>query len=84
MERLRDGRSFATRRVIAKQHGRAVFDMQASFQRHEDGLVHQRRMPRDVPPPESVPSQEDLARKYQDDPRVPEAMRGGAVQAVGW
>ena len=33
-------------------------------------------MPRDVPPPESVPSQEELAARYKDDPRVPEVMRG--------
>ena len=38
VERLRDGRSFATRRVVARQHGRPIYFLTASFQRAEDGL----------------------------------------------
>lgn len=51
VDRIRDGRSFQTRRVAARQHGRDLFYMTANFQRHEDGLEHQDRMP-DVVPPE--------------------------------
>lgn len=72
VERLRDGRSFAMRRVIARQKGQAVFHMSVSFQTRESGFTHQHPMPRDVPPPESVPSQEELAARYKDDPRVPQ------------
>lgn len=72
VERLRDGKSFAMRRVIARQKGQAVFHMSVSFQKRETGFTHQHPMPRDVPPPESVPSQEELAARYKDDPRVPE------------
>src|SRR5690348_17724274 len=51
VDSVRDGRSFATRRVIARQHGRPIFGMTASFQVPEEGLEHQDRMP-DVPAPE--------------------------------
>ena len=53
VDRIRDGRSFTTRRVVAIQHGRAIFNMSASFHRQEQGLEHQLPMP-DVPPPESL------------------------------
>jgi len=49
---IRDGRSFSTRRVVARQHGRPIFYMTASFQVPEDGLGHQDRMP-EVPDPDS-------------------------------
>src|SRR6187551_72985 len=41
VERIRDGRSFATRRVKAIQHGHAIFVLSASYQAHEEGLEHQ-------------------------------------------
>jgi hypothetical protein len=44
-ERIRDGRSFATRRVVARQHGRPIYYMTASFQVPEDGFEHQDVMP---------------------------------------
>jgi acyl-CoA thioesterase-2 len=50
VDRIRDGRSFATRRVVAIQHGEAIFSMSASFQVAEGGFDHQMAMP-DVPPP---------------------------------
>jgi acyl-CoA thioesterase II len=55
VDRIRDGRSFTTRRVVAIQHGRAIFNMSASFQVHEEGYEHQAEMP-DVPEPESLPT----------------------------
>ncbi|MDQ1103974.1 acyl-CoA thioesterase-2 [Nocardioides zeae] len=55
VERLRDGRSFSTRRVVARQHGRDIFYVTISFQVAEDGFEHQTRMP-------SVPAPEDGMR----------------------
>ena len=50
VEAIRDGRSFATRRIVARQEGRAVFSMDASFQVREPGLEHQGEMPPAAPP----------------------------------
>jgi hypothetical protein len=55
VDRIRDGRSFTTRRVVAIQRGDAIFNLQASFQRPEDGLEHQIPMP-PAPDPESLPT----------------------------
>ena len=52
VERIRDGRSFTTRRVVVIQHGQAIFNMDASFQIVESGLEHQDEMPAMDPPPE--------------------------------
>jgi acyl-CoA thioesterase-2 len=53
VDRVRDGRSFTTRRVSAVQHGKVIFTLSASFQHAEPGLVHADPMP-DVPPPDEV------------------------------
>jgi acyl-CoA thioesterase-2 len=53
-ERVRDGRSFTTRRVLAIQHGEAIFALSASFQLAEDGLEHSEPPPSDVPDPDSL------------------------------
>ena len=52
VDRLRDGRSFATRRVLARQHGRPIYALTASFQSEEEGFEHQDLIP-------AVPSPED-------------------------
>ena len=52
VERIRDGRSFTTRRVVVVQHGHAIFNMDVSFQVAEPGLEHQLDMPALTPPPE--------------------------------
>lgn len=63
VERLRDGGSFTTRRVRARQHGEAIFTLSASFHVVEDdGLVHQPTPP-DAPPPEGLPGVLDLAQQ---------------------
>ncbi len=62
VERIRDGRSFATRRVVARQHGKSIFFLTASFHVTEIGFDHQDAMP-DVPPPEECPTMGDLFRK---------------------
>ena len=66
VDRIRDGRSFTTRRVVAIQHGRAIFNLQASFHVHEDGFDHQRPIPDDVPEPESLPDWHERMRPYAD------------------
>ncbi len=55
VDRIRDGHSFTTRRVIGVQHGKAIFNLAASFQIVEDGPEHQYEMPQ-VPPPEELPT----------------------------
>src|SRR3974377_88859 len=55
VDRIRDGKSFTTRRVLAIQHGQAIFAMSVSFHGSESGLSHQAEMPK-VPGPESLPS----------------------------
>src|SRR3954454_15180727 len=56
VDRIRDGKSFTTRRVVAIQHGQAIFAASISFHTDEPGLTHQARMP-DVPPPEKLPTE---------------------------
>jgi acyl-CoA thioesterase II len=62
VERIRDGRSFATRRVVARQHGTSIFYLTTSFQIHEIGFDHQDPMP-EVPPPQDCPTLGDLFRQ---------------------
>lgn len=53
VDKIRDGKSFTTRRVVASQNGRAIFNTSLSFQVSETGLSHQIEMP-DCPPPEEL------------------------------
>ena len=66
VDRIRDGRSFTTRRVVAIQHGKAIFNLQASFHRHEPGLDHQLPMPADVPDPETLPDFKTRMAPYKE------------------
>jgi acyl-CoA thioesterase II len=72
VDRLRDGKSFTTRRVTAIQHGRAVFNMSASFHRAETGIEHQSDMP-DVPGPDELRPELDVIRSEAD--RIPASVR---------
>ena len=65
VDRIRDGRSFTTRRVVAIQHGRAIFNLSASFHVDESGPDHQLPMP-DVPDPESLPTFQERMAPYVD------------------
>jgi acyl-CoA thioesterase-2 len=56
VDRIRDGRSFTTRRVVAIQHGRPIFNMSVSFHVTEDGYDHQIPKPADVPDPDEIPT----------------------------
>src|SRR5689334_10437623 len=66
VEPIRDGRSFSTRRVVARQHGKQIYFMTASFQRHEGGLDHQDSMP-DVPPPDEARDMNELYQRRSPD-----------------
>ncbi|GGZ73972.1 acyl-CoA thioesterase [Streptomyces bluensis] len=69
VDRMNDGRSFTTRRVVAVQHGQPIFALSASFQRYEEGLDHQAPMP-PAPDPETLPAAEERLPAYGLDPRV--------------
>jgi acyl-CoA thioesterase-2 len=70
VDRIRDGTSFATRRVVAVQSGQAIFNMAASFQVLEPGFSHQDEMPT-VASPESLPTEQEEAAPYAD--KLPKA-----------
>jgi acyl-CoA thioesterase-2 len=61
--RIRDGRSFTTRLVVAIQHGHAIFNLSASFHKEEAGLDYHAPMP-EVPPPESLPTFKERLRPF--------------------
>ena len=68
VERVRDGRSFTTRRVVAIQHGKAIFTMSASFHIQEEGIAHQASTMPAVPDPETLPTvQEQMAALVGED-----------------
>jgi acyl-CoA thioesterase-2 len=71
VERIRDGRSFSVRRVLAIQHGQPIFTLSASFQLAQDGIDHQAEMPA-APPPESLPT---LAERFVGFDELWEVMR---------
>ena len=66
VDRLRDGRSFTTRRVVAIQHGQPIFNLQASFHDTEPGLDYHIESPADVPAPESLPTYRERMERYRD------------------
>ena len=72
VDRIRDGRSFATRRVVAFQHGNAIFSLSASFQVEEKGLEHSFEMPA-APDPDSLPSVSALIAQFGH--LMPESVR---------
>ncbi len=73
VDRIRDGSSFTTRRVVAIQNGHAIFHLSASFQAEESGFSHQDEMGV-VPGPETVPSEQQRLAKYRDV--MPEMLHG--------
>jgi acyl-CoA thioesterase-2 len=96
VERIRDGRSFSTRRVVARQHGRPIYYMTLSCQTPEDGFDHADEMP-DVPAPEDSPDIAELFRRASQDKAaewlsewaaldlrwVGDSRPGGAISADG-
>ena len=65
VDRIRDGRSFTTRRVVAIQHGQAIFNLAASFQAPEQGLEHAFEMP-STPPPDELPDFAQRTARYTE------------------
>jgi acyl-CoA thioesterase II len=78
VERIRDGRSFTTRRVTVVQHGEPIFAMSASFSRPEPGLEHADPMPK-VPPPEEVPRNADRLEQALGEP-LPARFRDSPIE----
>lgn len=76
VDRIRDGRSFTTRRVKAHQAGEAIFNLSASFARPESGISHQDPMP-EAPPPGDFEDWEELRARALGDPG---AVRESAVE----
>jgi acyl-CoA thioesterase-2 len=73
VDRIRDGKSFTTRRVVAIQHGRAIFSMSASFQTIEPGMEHQAETPKGIPTPQDLPSEEQMKALFID--KVPKPVK---------
>ncbi len=66
VDRIRDGRSFTTRRVVAIQHGKAIFNLQTSFHVAESGLDFQVTMPLNVPAAETLPDFKTRMAPFKD------------------
>ena len=64
VDRIRDGKSFTTRRVNAIQNGEAIFSCSISFQKREKGLSHQIKMP-DIQGPEKLKSDLELRKELK-------------------
>jgi acyl-CoA thioesterase-2 len=76
VDRIRDGGTFTTRRVVAVQNGEPIFNLAASYQREEAGLEHQADPPI-APAPDDLESELGLARRFAD--RIPEPLREQAI-----
>jgi acyl-CoA thioesterase-2 len=72
VDRIRDGKSFTTRRVVAIQHGRPIYAMTVSFHVQEEGFDHRVPMPA-VPPPEQLPSEQEIKQTVL--PMMPDPVR---------
>jgi acyl-CoA thioesterase II len=64
VDRIRDGKSFTTRRVNAIQHGRPIYSMAVSFHVAEEGWTHKLEMP-DVPKPDELPSESEVRSRFK-------------------
>jgi len=87
VDRIRDGKSFTTRRVVAVQHGEVIFNIAASFQVHEPGLSHSLEMPQ-APDPETLPTRAErmagFGRKLPRYAVEPRAIDMRWCDARGW
>ena len=72
VDRIRDGKSFTTRRVVAIQHGQAIYTMAVSFHRDEPGMSHQAKMP-EVTKPEDLPNEAHIKERVL--PMMPDPVR---------
>jgi acyl-CoA thioesterase-2 len=82
VDRVRDGRSFTTRRVQAIQHGNAILSMIVSFQKAESGFEHQAPMPQ-VPPPEALRDQRELRQEWvKTHSELPQRVRDNILREL--
>lgn len=88
VDRIRNGKSFGTRRVVARQTNGAILNLEASFQIHEDQRdVQSIDFPVDVPDPESIPNSswsESFDRRWIDDRHVDRKGRDGSGRVMSW
>ncbi len=77
VDRIRDGKAVVTRHVVARQRGKAIFNMSVSFQVEERGYEHQMEMPA-APDPEMLATRDQLVRNHFD--AIPEADRHWVAQ----
>jgi acyl-CoA thioesterase-2 len=88
VENIRDGRSFSVRRSVARQHGKTIFFMSASFQRAETGLDHQAPAPSAVPLPDELPTMTQRLAEYPERlgiwSRIPRPIDVRYVGEPGW
>ncbi len=78
VELTRDGGSFSTRRVVARQRAKPIFHMELSFHREEQGFEHEIALDVDVPDPDKLMSTRELAKKFAD--RLPKSAQAIASQ----
>ncbi|HEX7114668.1 MAG TPA: acyl-CoA thioesterase II [Steroidobacter sp.] len=78
VELTRDGGSFSTRRVVARQRAKTIFHMELSFHREERGFEHESSLDIEVPDPDELMSTHELARKFAD--RLPKSASALAAQ----
>ncbi|MFT4264214.1 MAG: acyl-CoA thioesterase II [Nocardioides sp.] len=84
VDRIRDGRSFVTRRIAARQHGRDIYYLTANFHRHEEGFDHQDVKPEVIEPTDGVDLIELLrARKDHEGQALAEEWAVVSARAVG-
>jgi acyl-CoA thioesterase-2 len=88
VENIRDGRSFSVRRSVARQHGKTIFFMSASFHREESGLDHHTPAPADVPAPDTLPTMLDRLARYPERlgiwAQIPRPLDVRYVGEPGW
>ena len=80
VHRARDGRSFTTRHVVARQEGREIFEMTASFQTVDEGIEHQLPMPA-APEPDALRSELEIRQQLRE--KLPERARGKWLEPHG-
>ncbi|WZY77400.1 acyl-CoA hydrolase 2-like isoform X2 [Brassica napus] len=75
VSRLRDGNNFATRRVDARQKGKTIFTLFASFQREQQGFDHQESNMPHMLPPETLVSRDEMLQRRMTDHLIPRYYR---------
>lgn len=80
VERVRDGGTFTTRRVVAEQRGRPIFDMAISFHNADLGPEHQIAKPADVPPPEELVTEHEMNARFLEGDDISENFRAAMLR----